>query len=286
MRLVTFSSGGTTRTGALIDDAALVDLTAADPAIPADMVALLDGGAETLDRARNVVASPPTVIALSDVTLEAPLRPRKALAIGLNYRDHAAETGQELPLKPIVFYKVNSCIIGPGAAIEKPRVSDFIDWEGELVVVIGKRGRHIDAQNALDYVAGHMCGNDVSVRDWQRHAATWTMGKGFDTHGPIGPWLVTRDEVDCANLEIRTYVNGVLKQDSNTRELIFDVPALIAYISTGMTLEPGDIIFTGTPPGVGVARKPPEWLKAGDAVRVEIDGLGALENPVVDEPSR
>ena len=115
-----------------------------------------------------------------------------------------------------------------------------------------------------------MCGNDVSVRDWQRHAATWTMGKGFDTHGPIGPWLVTRDEVDSANLGIRTYVNGVLKQESNTRELIFDVPALIAYISTGMTLEPGDIIFTGTPSGVGVSRKPPEWLKAGDTVRIEI----------------
>ena len=284
MRLIMFTADGATRTGALRGEDEVVDLNAADPAIPAEMLALLDGGPAMIERARAAMDSGEGR-PLAGVTLEAPLRPRKVLAIGLNYRDHAAETGQELPPKPIVFYKVNTCITGPGKAIEKPRASDFIDWEGELVVVIGKRGRHIAAGDARDHVAGYMCGNDVSVRDWQRHAATWTMGKGFDTHGPIGPWLVTRDEVDPADMAIRTYVNGALKQESNTRELIFDVPALIAYISTGMTLEPGDIIFTGTPSGVGVGRKPPEWLKAGDIVRVEISGLGVLENPVVEEPA-
>jgi 2-keto-4-pentenoate hydratase/2-oxohepta-3-ene-1,7-dioic acid hydratase in catechol pathway len=282
MRLVTFTQHGTARTGALATDDTVVDLHAADIAIPQDMLTLLDGGDAMLDRARSAIASA-KAMPLADVKLEAPLRPRKALAIGLNYRDHAAETNAEIPLKPIVFYKVNSCIIGPGRPVEKPRASDFIDWEAELVVVIGTRGRHIAAEDALSHVAGYMCGNDISVRDWQRHAATWIMGKGFDTHGPIGPWIATRDEINPADLSIRCYVNGEMKQDSNTRELIFDVPSLIAYISTGMTLEPGDIIFTGTPPGVGVARKPPEWLKAGDTVRVEIAGLGALENPVVAE---
>jgi 2-keto-4-pentenoate hydratase/2-oxohepta-3-ene-1,7-dioic acid hydratase in catechol pathway len=282
MRLVTFTHQGSTRTGALASDDAVVDLHAADSTIPPDMLALLDGGDAMLDRVRAAIAGAPT-IPLADVTLEAPLRPRKVLAIGLNYKDHAAETNAELPLKPIVFYKVNSCITGPGKPVEKPRASDFIDWEAELVVVIGTRGRHIAADDALSHVAGYMCGNDISVRDWQRHAATWVMGKGFDTHGPIGPWIATRDEADPSDMQIRCFVNGEMKQDSNTRELIFDVPALIAYISTGMTLEPGDIIFTGTPSGVGVGRKPPEWLKAGDTVRVEIAGLGVLENPVVAE---
>jgi len=283
MRLISFIEDGQVRAGALRSDNEVVDLHATDPAIPAEMLALLDGGAAMIDRVRAARGSG-AGRALDAVRLTTPLRPRKALAIGLNYRDHAAETGQEIPRKPIVFYKVNTCITGPGAPIEKPAASDFVDWEGELVVVIGARGRHIATGDALRYVAGYMCGNDVSVRDWQRHAATWTMGKGFDTHGPIGPWIVTADEVDPSNLRIRTWVNGDLKQDSNTRELIFDVPSLIAYISTAMTLEPGDIIFTGTPSGVGVSRKPPEWLKAGDVVRVEIEGLGVLENPVEEEP--
>jgi 2-keto-4-pentenoate hydratase/2-oxohepta-3-ene-1,7-dioic acid hydratase in catechol pathway len=282
MKLVTYTHAGRTAVGAIEGDS-VVDLQSADPAIPDDMLSLLDGGTAMLERARNAVASGKRV-ALRDVTLEAPLRPRKVLAIGLNYRDHAIEGGQEIPKKPVVFYKVNTCITGPGAPIEIPRASDAVDWEAELVVVIGKRGRHIAASEAMAHVAGCMCGNDVSVRDWQFHAATWTMGKGFDTHGPIGPWLVTTDEVDGANLGIRTYVNSVLKQESNTKQLIFDVPTLVEYLSTAFTLEPGDIVFTGTPAGVGFTRKPPEFLKAGDMVRIEIDGLGALENPVVAEP--
>jgi 2-keto-4-pentenoate hydratase/2-oxohepta-3-ene-1,7-dioic acid hydratase in catechol pathway len=285
MKLITFTLDGSTRTGAITDEQHLVDLHATDPAIPADMLALLAGGDAMLDRARNALKNAGSRIPVSAVTIEAPIaRPGKALAIGLNYRDHAAEGGQEIPSKPVVFAKVTTCITGPGKPIHRPRVSTSVDWEAELVFVIGRAARHVSAADALDYVAGYMCGNDVSVRDWQFHAPTWTMGKGFDTHGPIGPWLVTRDEVDASNLGIRTYLNGELKQQSNTGQLIFSVPALIEYLSTAFTLEPGDIVFTGTPAGVGVSRKPPEFMKAGDTVRVEIDGLGVLENPVIDEP--
>ena len=282
MKLVTYTHENRTAVGA-VDGDDVVDLQSADASVPADMLALLDGGDAMLARARSAAASGQR-LPLRDVKLEAPLRPRKVLAIGLNYRDHAAESGQELPKKPVVFYKVNTCITGPGAPVQKPRASNAVDWEAELVFVIGKRGRHIAADDALAHVAGYMCGNDISVRDWQFHAATWTMGKGFDTHGPIGPWLVTTDEVDASSLDIRTYVNGQIKQQSNTSQLIFNIPALIEYLSTAFTLEAGDIVFTGTPAGVGVSRKPPEFLKAGDTVRVEIKGLGALENPVVDEP--
>ena len=286
MNLVTFTLDGRTATGALAGDRHLVDLHAADPAIPSDMLALLQGGDAMLDRARDALKNAGARIPLAGVTLEAPIaRPGKALAIGLNYRDHAAEGGQAIPERPVVFSKVTTCITGPGKPVHRPKVSAALDWEAELVFVIGTAARHVKAADALGYVAGYMAGNDVSVRDWQFHAPTWTMGKGFDTHGPIGPWLVTRDEIDPSNLGIRTYVNGELKQQSNTSQLIFDVPALIEYLSTAFTLEPGDIVFTGTPAGVGVSRKPPQFMKAGDTVRVEIDGLGVLENPIIDEPA-
>jgi 2-keto-4-pentenoate hydratase/2-oxohepta-3-ene-1,7-dioic acid hydratase in catechol pathway len=285
MKLVTFSVDGTMRAGAIADDGAVVDLHEADAQVPATMIELLAGGDATLERARAAAESGKARLAASSVTLEAPVpRPGKALAIGLNYRDHAAEGGQEIPKHPVVFSKVTTCIIGPGKAIERPRESTSVDWEGELCFVIGKPGRRIDAADALDHVAGYMNGNDVSVRDWQFHAPTWMMGKGFDTHGPTGPWLVTRDEIDASNLDIRTLVNGEEVQHSNTSQLIFDVPAIIEYLSTAFTLEPGDVVFTGTPAGVGVARKPPRFLKHGDIVRVEISGLGTLENPVVDGP--
>jgi 2-keto-4-pentenoate hydratase/2-oxohepta-3-ene-1,7-dioic acid hydratase in catechol pathway len=229
--------------------------------------------------------------ALFDVTdpgfsFAAPIpRPGKALAIGLNYRAHAAETGAALPERPIVFTKVDTSLSAPGEPIQVPKVSSNVDWEGELVVVIGRDARHVTKEQALDYVAGYMNGQDVSVRDFQRHAATWTMGKGFDTHGPTGPYLVTADEIpDPGSLQLRTYVNDVLKQDSPTDDLIFDVPTLIAYITQAMTLRAGDIIFTGTPSGVGQARTPQEWLTPGDTVRVSITGLGDLVNPVIAEP--
>jgi 2-keto-4-pentenoate hydratase/2-oxohepta-3-ene-1,7-dioic acid hydratase in catechol pathway len=298
MRLVTYSQSGVKRTGAMLDDTNILDLNrATGGSVPSDVLALLSGGDDTLAVVRTTLeaamsaakagASATGVIVpltLDGVRLEAPVpRPGKALAIGLNYRDHAEESGQALPKHPIVFSKVSTCIVGPGDPIQRPKASASVDWEAEMCFVIGKQGRHISARDALDHVAGFMCGNDVSVRDWQFHNPTWMIGKGFDSHGPTGPWIVTRDEVDPANLDVKCFVNGELVQSSNTRHLIFGVPELIEYISTAFTLEPGDIVFTGTPAGVGVSRKPPVFLKAGDNVRVEISGLGALENPVVDE---
>lgn len=283
MKLVTFRRDGVTRTAAVVDES-IVDLAAADSAIPPDMLELLRGGEPMMARAANAVASGAARHPQGEATLLAPIpRPGKALAIGLNYRDHAEESGQQLPKYPVVFSKVSSCITGPGASIQRPRASTSVDWEAELVFVIGKEGRHIPAASALDHIAGFMCGNDVSVRDWQFHNPTWMIGKGFDTHGPTGPWLVTKDEVDPSSMDIACYVNGERVQSSNTKNLIFGIGELVEYLSTAFTLEPGDIVFTGTPAGVGVSRKPPVFLKHGDVVRVEIEGLGALENPVVDE---
>lgn len=299
MRLVTYTNAGNTRAGAMLDDKTIVDLhRASGGELAADMIGILNGGDEAMATARSAVdaahaagaagASATGVIFSLDLPgtqLEAPIpRPGKVLAIGLNYRDHAVESKQELPKHPVVFSKASTCIIGPGASVHRPRVSASVDWEGELCFIIGRKARHIAAGDALAYVAGYTIGDDVTVRDWQFHSPTWMMGKSFDTHGPIGPWIVTRDEVDAGNLGIRTYVNGELKQESNTSQLIFDISAIIEYLSTAFTLEPGDVVFTGTPAGVGVARKPPQFLKPGDIVRVEIDGLGALENPVTDEP--
>ena len=283
MRLVTFGRDGAIKAGAVVDDA-VVDLSAADSAIPTNMLDLLRGGEPMLTRAVNAVASGAARHPVRDVTLLAPIpRPGKALAIGLNYRDHAEESGQQLPKYPIVFSKVSSCITGPSAPIQRPRASTSVDWEAELVFVIGKEGRHIPAASALDHIAGFMCGNDVSVRDWQFHNPTWMIGKGFDTHGPTGPWLVTQDEVDASKLDIACYVNGERVQSSNTKNLIFGIGELVEYLSTAFTLEPGDIVFTGTPAGVGISRRPPVFLKHGDVVKVEIEGLGSLENLVVDE---
>ncbi len=299
MRLVTYSQGGVARTGVMLDDTNVADLNRGSGGrLPTTMIELLAQGDEAMAAARETLEAAQAaakggasasglIVSLEreDVRLEAPIaRPGKVLAIGLNYRDHAEESGQALPKHPVVFAKVPTCITGPGMPVHRPRVSSSVDWEAEMCFVIGRKGRHIKAADAMGYVAGFMCGNDVSVRDWQFHNPTWMIGKGFDTHGPIGPWLVTKDEIDPANLDVKCYVNGEVVQSSNTKHLIFDVPALIEYISTAFTLEPGDVVFTGTPAGVGVSRKPPVFLKAGDVVRVEISGLGVLENPVIEEP--
>ena len=224
--------------------------------------------------------------ALSEVELLAPIaRPPKFLAIGLNYRDHMAESGQAAPEFPVFFNKQSTCVIGPGEAIHRPRVSDMLDYEGELGIVIGRRCHHVPAGRAHEVIAGYTVVNDATVRDWQFKAPTWTLGKSFDTHGPTGPWIVTTDEVtDPQSLRIRTWVNDDLRQDAPTKEMVFDCFQQIETLSTAFTLEPGDVIATGTPAGVGVFRQPPEFLRAGDVVRIEIDGIGTLENPVVDEP--
>jgi 2-keto-4-pentenoate hydratase/2-oxohepta-3-ene-1,7-dioic acid hydratase in catechol pathway len=238
------------------------------------------------------VLEPPTALPdgpalpLAEVRLLAPVpRPPKFLAAGLNYQDHLEETGLPRPDSPVFFNKQTTCVVGPLDDVHLPRVSKMLDYEGELGVVIGVRCRHVPVESAFDVVAGYLIVNDVTVRDWQLRSPTMTLGKSFDTHGPIGPWLTTVDEVsDPHDLWIRTWLNDQLVQDGSTSSMIYDIGTQIATLSTAFTLEPGDIIATGTPAGVGIVRQPPLWMKAGDVVRVEIEGLGALENPIVEEP--
>ena len=249
-----------------------------------DVLSIIRGGSEALDAIRRWASDAPggSRLDLTAAKLAAPIpRPPKIICIGLNYRDHAAESNAELPAYPTVFAQYASCIIGPGEPIVIPRVTSQVDYEGELAVVIGRRARDVAEADALDYVAGYAPFNDVSARDYQMRTSQWTIGKTFDTFGPLGPALVTADEVaDPHNLDLRVSIGDEVLQSSNTKHLIFTIPQLIAYLSSVMTLEPGDVIATGTPAGVGAARKPQRWLLAGDLVRVEIDGLGALENPV------
>lgn len=284
MRLITFTHDNRTRIGAMRETGQVLDLTAADPELPATMIDLIREP-KAMERARNAAESAPE-IELADVRLEAPVpRPSKVLAIGLNYRDHAEESGQPIPQRPIVFAKMPTCIVGPGHPVHIPRVSRAVDWEGELCFVIGREARYVSAADAGDYIAGYTIGNDISVRDWQFHSPTWMMGKSFDTHGPLGPAIVTADEFEPSSAGIRLYVNGDEKQKSDTSQLIFGIGEIVEYLSAGFTLEPGDVVYTGTPSGIGGAKRPPEFLKAGDIVRVEIDGLGSLENPVEEEPA-
>lgn len=207
--------------------------------------------------------------------------PEKVICIGLNYRDHAIETGSEIPTEPVVFNKFTSTLVGHGDDILLPRASNEVDYEAELVVIIGREGKHIAASDAMDYVFGYSCGHDVSARDWQkgRPGGQWLLGKTFDTFAPVGPCMVTtRELADPSNLRVRMTLNGDVVQDSTTSQLIFDIPELIEHLSKITTLRPGDLIFTGTPPGVGAARTPPRFLKDGDDCRVQIDSIGTLVN--------
>ena len=285
MRLTTFTHSGSRRIGVVTDDG-IVDLAAADPSLPRDMIGLLAGGSDALAMARAAAGRRGPRLAARDVTLEAPVpRPPKFLAIGLNYADHVKESGLEAPPFPVFFNKQSTCVTGPYAPIHLPRVSPLLDYEGELAFVIGRRCRHVPRDRAAQVIAGYLVCNDVSVRDWQLRTPTMTMGKSFDTHGPLGPWLVTADEIgDPHGLDLRTWVNGELRQHSNTRELIYDCFAQVEHLSTAFTLEPGDVITTGTPSGVGGARQPPAFLRAGDVVRIEIERIGAIENRVIEEP--
>jgi len=285
MRLATFTHGGTTRVGVVTDDG-IVDLAVAAPELPRDMAALLAAGDGALAAARRAGTSAGGRLPLAAVTLEAPVpRPPKFLAIGLNYADHVRESGGEPPAVPVMFNKQSTCVTGPYAPIHLPRVSPLLDYEGELAFVIGRRCRHVPRERAHEVIAGYCIVDDVSVRDWQLRTPTMTMGKSFDTHGPMGPWLVTPDEVgDPHALELRTWVNGELRQHSSTSQLIFDCFAQVEHLSTAFTLEPGDVVTTGTPSGVGGAMQPPRFLQVGDVVRIEIEKLGAIENPVVAEP--
>lgn len=289
MKLVTYqSNAGAAQLGALVGDQVIDLAQASGGKLPSDMRSFLELGDAGLQAARDAVDgnAAGATVALADVKLLAPIpNPSKVVAIGLNYMDHILETNSKVPAIPIMFTKYTTSIIGQGDAIRwDPAETAKVDWEVELAVVIGKRAYRVAEENALDYVAGYTVCNDVSARDLQSEKGDqWIRGKSLDTFCPLGPALVTSDEVaDPHNLGIRCIVNGETMQDSNTSQLLFKIPHLIAYLSRAFTLLPGDVIITGTPPGVGAGRKPPVFLKGGDVVTVEIDGLGQLTNPCVE----
>ena len=275
MKLVMYSvNDGDVKAG-LLEDGEVRQLAGEDTS----MMTLIEEGAEKQPVGGESVA-------LEDVKLYPPIaRPGKIIGIGLNYEDHAAETGADIPEKPIVFAKYPNTITGPGNSIVIPEITEQADYEAELAVVIGRKARNVEAGEALDYVFGYMNANDVSSRDLQfSEGGQWTRSKSIDTFAPIGPYLVTKDEIeDPQSLSVKCTLNGEVMQDGTTEKMIFSVAEIVAFLSTGMTLEPGDIILTGTPPGVGVARDPQVFLKDGDKVTIEIEGLGTLTNPVEAE---
>jgi 2-keto-4-pentenoate hydratase/2-oxohepta-3-ene-1,7-dioic acid hydratase in catechol pathway len=266
----------------IVTDDEVTDLSAVDiPSEPA--AALASVGRDEIEKLANGAPRLP----LADVQLLAPASPRKYLAIALNYADHIAEMGMDAPEVPVFFNKQVTCVTGPGAEVHMPKVSSLLDYEAELAVVIGQRCRHVPVERAHEVIAGYTCANDLSVRDWQGRAQTMTIGKSFDTHGPLGPWLVTPDEVgDPQDLRVRCYVNDDLRQDASTAEMVFDCFQQVSHLSEAFTLEPGDVIATGTPAGVGLGRQPfrEYLLHVGDTVRVEIERIGELVNTVVEEP--
>ncbi len=278
MKLVRYADSHGSTLGVARDDR-VINLSKRWPELRDDMIALIKKWPDLASELPRLIADAAPDAALADVRLLAPIaRPGKIFAIGLNYADHVKETGQQVPAHQIWFTKAATSINSPFDPVELPKASEQVDYEAELVVVIGKRCKHVAQERAAEVVFGYCAGNDVSVRDWQLRTSQWVLGKSFDTHAPLGPWIVTADEIgDPHSLGIRCSVNGEPRQSSNTRHLIFSVFDQIAHLSSAMTLEPGDIIFTGTPGGVGLAMKPPQWLKAGDKVRVEIDRIGAIE---------
>jgi 2-keto-4-pentenoate hydratase/2-oxohepta-3-ene-1,7-dioic acid hydratase in catechol pathway len=285
VKLARFSEGGRTRLGVVLGTQ-IVDLAAAAPELPAELPELLAAGPAALARAAAAAAAHRQRLELAAVTLEAPVaRPPKFLAAGLNYADHIAETGRAAPTFPLFFNKQSSCVNAPFAPIFLPPSGDYLDYEGELAFVIGRRCRRVPRARAHEVIGGYTIANDVSVRDWQAKAQTMTLGKSWDSHGPLGPWLVTADELgDPHALDLKTWVNGELRQNSNTKHLIFSCFECVEVLSTVFTLEPGDVILTGTPSGVALGMKPPRYLRAGDRVRIEISGIGHIEHEVVVDP--
>jgi ureidoglycolate lyase len=280
MKLATFEAGSRLLLGSVLGNE-VTCLTDRVSGLPRDMISLISAWESF---SKPVSSAKGCDFKLEDVKLRAPvLRPGKIFGIGLNYADHAAEAGLDTPKNQFWFMKPPSSVNGPFDPIERPAVSKELDYEAELVFLVGKRCKHVALADAYSAIFGYCAGNDVSVRDWQRQTTQVTMGKCFDTHAPFGPWIVTSDELDPRNLGIRCYVNGDKRQDSNTKHLIFDCAAQLSHLSQAMTLEPGDVVYSGTPAGVAAVMKPPKWLVPGDRVRVEIDGIGMLENSVVDE---
>ncbi len=284
MKFVTFQGADNRPEAGIVSGERVISLAAAGFA---DMLAVLASGVEGRAKIENFVSNSPSnaVFPIAAVRLLAPIpRPPKLICIGLNYRDHAAETRQEIPKVPTIFAKFSNVVIGPGESIVLPKISEKPDYEAEFMFVIGTGGRHIAAENWQRHVFGYTVFNDVSARDFQVVTSQWMIGKTFDTFAPMGPYLVSADEIaDPHSLDISLSIGSEVLQHSNTRELIFKIPELVAYLSSVVTLEPGDVVATGTPGGVGFMRKPPRYLRPGDEVVVSIEGLGELRSPVVAE---
>ncbi|XP_035674731.1 fumarylacetoacetate hydrolase domain-containing protein 2-like [Branchiostoma floridae] len=289
MRLVSFrdrGSDGKPRVGVEVTaGGGVVDLAAACPALPRDMCDFLAAGQTALEGAKSALEAGQHILPRDQIHLTSPVpNPGKVICVGMNYKDHCLEQNAPIPEEPIYFSKFGNSITGPEDDIIHPENSDEVDWEVEMVVVIGKQGKDIKEEEAYDYVAGYTVADDVSARDWQmrKNGRQWLLGKTFDTFCPLGPAIVTKDEIpDPHALGLRCRVNGKTVQDSSTEQLVFKVPTLVAWISRIVTLSPGDVILTGTPPGVGVFRKPPVFLKRGDVVECEVDGIGTIRNKVV-----
>jgi len=284
MRLVSFSKAGVSAVGLRQGDS-IIDLSVAAPKLPRTLAGILAAGASARAELKKVTAKPKknSVLKASKAKLLPPIpAPGKILCIGLNYKDHAAEMGNALPTYPVVFTRFVSTLVPHGGKMLTPKASSWFDYEAELAVVIGKRGRNIPKDKALSYVGGYSCFNDGSIRDYQTKTSQFTLGKNFDGTGGFGPDLVTPDELPkgAHGLKIKCRLNGKTMQDGTTADLVFDVAALIAEISVTMTLEPGDVIITGTPAGVGMGRNPKVFMKPGDVCEVEIEGIGVLRNPI------
>lgn len=281
MRIARYELDGSVSIGVIVDDG-IVDLAKTDCGYT-DVRQIIDGGEDALNTVRAAIQGKSPDVKLADVRLLAPYQPGNYLAIGMNYAKHVLEAkklGAAVPEYQYWFNKQITCINGPYDDVEAG-VSEALDYEVELGVIIGRKAKTVKAEDAQSYIFGYVVANDFSARDWQRHCPTFTVGKSFDTHGPIGPWIVTADEIpDPMALDLRCFVNGELRQESNTSEMLFSIGAQIEYLSTAFTLMPGDLIATGTPSGVGVAMDPPVFLQSGDVVRCEVEGIGMIENKV------
>jgi 2-keto-4-pentenoate hydratase/2-oxohepta-3-ene-1,7-dioic acid hydratase in catechol pathway len=287
MKLMMFQKGAGAALG-LVEGATVIDLGATDPALPKTLLALVEAGPSALSAVKAAAAKAPASAKLPLVSVKPALpiaRPPKFICVGLNYLEHAKEGGHAPPTYPSFFPRWSNSLVPAEAPVTRPKVSIQLDYECELTIVIGKGGRHIPEAKALDHVFGYTIFNDVSVRDFQRKTSQWLPGKNFDGTGPLGPVVVTADDLPpgASGLAIMTRVNGETMQSSNTSDMIFPTARIIATLSEFMTLEPGDLIATGTPSGVAHARKPPAWMKAGDTVEVEIEKIGILRNKIVDE---
>jgi len=287
MRLVTFQGNNGPVIG-VRDGDMIIDLSKAAPDLPSDMIGLLEAGDDALAKAKTAAkqANAEATQPINDVKLLPPIpRPGKIICIGRNYAAHAAEGGAETPTYPEIFYRGPTTLIAHGDPIVRPKCSDKLDYEAELVVVIGKRAKHISEADAGSVIAGYSLFNEGTLRDYQRKSSQWTIGKNFDNTGPFGPEIVTSDEVPegAKGLRIQSRLNGQVMQDANTDDLVFTIPNLIYRLTECMTLEPGDIIVSGTPAGVGYARTPPVFMKPGDVIEVEVDGIGVLSNTIIDE---